>query len=280
MHKIGIITPIALTRQNLISVLPQHRFTYEFFNTVLEYYEYEKSAGPSFDIFILEYTMSESDLLQFLRHIRTEQSSIKIPVMVLSSDSDRKTILNLLHRGADDYVLKPFEPKSFLERLDRLINLYMSDTAKLFPQTLILDLGTILELEVARARRHNYNFSFVRLFFTIIESSPQVQSRQGEELVDLMKICYSILRSQYRQTDMVLAFGGDSFVICLPYSDKEGTLISIRRMAQELENLKFKFPPHYFVEIGNATFPADANDPSGLLNSVARDKKPIKSFLE
>lgn len=243
MHQICIITPIALTRQNFDKILSQQQYTYEYFNTILEYYEHEKYAGKLVDILIIEYTMNEEDLMGFVRHVRSEASGVRIPIMVLSSVSDRKTIVNLLRQGADDYVLKPFEPKNILDRLDRLINLYLPDIAKLFPQTMILDLGTILELEVARARRHNYSFSFVRLFLTIIESSPQVFSRKGEELVELMKECYALLQIQYRKTDQVLAYGGDSFVICLPYTDKEGTRIVISRMAQEMKKLKFKFPP-------------------------------------
>jgi len=279
MHKLCIITPIALTRQNIKNILPKDKFTHAFLNTFLEYYEYEKADGRPFDLFIIEHSMSETELLEFMGHINNKPSGVKIPIMVLSSASDRATILNLLHQGADDYVLKPFEPTNLLERIDRLINLYLPDMAKLFPQTLTLDLGTILELEVAKAQRHNYSFSFVRLFFTIIESSTQGHPQKGRELVEVMRICYTMLQSQYRKTDMVIAFGEDSFVICLPYTDKEGTLIVIRRMSHELEKLKVNFPPNYFVEIGNATFPADGNDPTHLLNRVARGKKPIKHFL-
>jgi len=278
MPRISIITPIAMTKQSLKATLHSTQYSCEYFDTVMDYYAYEGSESPPCDLFIIDYTVTENDLLNFLQFIKNK-SGRKRPVMVLSAITDRKTIVQLLHQGADDYVLKPFEPGNLLARLDRLVNLYVPDTANLFPQTLILDLGTILELEVSRAHRHAYNFSFVRLFFTLIESKEQVP--RGDELIELMKIVFSMLQSQYRKTDLVLASGGDSFVICLPFTDKWGTFTVIKRMAQNLEALKAKFPPQlYFVEIGHASYPEDAGSAAGLINYVAREKKAVSYYLK
>lgn len=278
MPRLCIITPIAMTRQNLKNALQHTSFSCEYLDNVADYYAYERSGAPPIDIFIVDYTMTEGDLLNFLHYVKT-QPGFKKPIMVMSANSDRKAIVALLKQGADDYVLKPFEASNLLDRLDRLFNLYVPDTAHLFPQTLVLDLGSILELELSRAHRHGYNFSFVRLFFTLIESKEE--KTRGDELVELMKKIFAMLMSQYRKTDLVLAAGGDSFAICLPFTDKFGTLIVIRRMAKNLEALKAQFPPHlYFVEIGHASYPEDAGSVAGLINHVAREKKAVSFYLQ
>jgi len=278
MPRLCIITTIAITRQSLKAALLPTPYNCEYFDNIMDYYGYENPESSPFDLFVVDYTMAETDLLSFLRFIKNK-SGRKRPIMVLSAISDRKTIVHLLQQGADDYVLKPFEAANLLERLDRLFNLYVPDTAHLFPQALVLDLGTILELEVARAHRHDYSFSFVRLFFTLIESKEQTP--RGDELIELMKTVFSMLQSQYRKTDLVLASGGDSFVICLPFTDKWGTLTVIKRMAQNLEALKAKFPPQlYFVEIGHASYPEDAGSAAGLINYVAREKKAVGYYLK
>jgi|GEM_PF-2296564 len=278
MPRLCIITPIAMTKQNLRTALQPTPFSCEYLESVMDYFAYESSGSPPIDIFIVDYTMTESELLNFLHYVKN-QPGFKKPIMVMSAMSDRKTIIELLKQGADDYVLKPFVASNLLERLDRLINLYVPDTAQLFPQTLVLDLGSILELELSRAHRHGYSFSFVRLFFTLIESKDQTP--RGDELVELMKKVFGLLLSQYRKTDLVLASGGDSFVICLPFTDKYGTHIVIKRMAKNLEALKAQFPPHlYFVEIGHASYPEDAGSVAGLINYVAREKRAVSYYLQ
>lgn len=278
MPRLCIITPIAITRQSLKSALLHTQYSCEYLDNVMDYYGYEGSDSLPFDVFVIDYTMAETDLLAFLRHIRTKPGP-KIPIMVLSAITDRKTIVQLLQHGADDYVLKPFEAANLLERLKRLINLYVPDTARLFPQTLVLDLGSVLELELARAHRYTYSFSFVRLFFTRIESKEHAP--QGDELIELMKTAFTMLQSQYRKIDLVLAAGGDSFVICLPFTNKDGTLTVIKRMIENLEALKTKFSSNlYYVEIGHASYPDDADNPAGLINHVAREKKPLSYYLK
>ncbi|NLW91236.1 MAG: response regulator [Syntrophomonadaceae bacterium] len=277
MTRLCIISPVAITKQNLKAVLSTTQYKCEYLDTLADYYDLEETDTSPFNVFIIDFTMNENDLFDFLRHVRSKTA--KTPVMVLSPVSDRNTIVQVLRQGADDYVLKPFEAGNLLDRLDRIINLYVPDIARMFPQSLVLDLGSVVELELARARRHNYSFSFVRLFFTLIESKDQKPHQ--ELLVNLMQRVFIMLKSQYRKTDLVLAAGGDSFVISLPFTDKEGALTVIRRMIATFEQLKAKFPPQlYFVEIGYASYPDDAADAADLINYVAREKKPISYYKE
>lgn len=275
MPRLCIISPVAITKQNLKAVLSTTQYKCEYLDTLADYYDLEDTDSPPFNVFIIDYTMNENDLFDFLRHVRSKTA--KTPVMVLSPVTDRSTIVQLLRQGADDYVLKPFEAGNLLDRLERIINLYVPDIARMFPQSLVLDLGSVLELELARAHRHNYGFSFVRLFFTLIETKDQ--KPQQDLLVDLMQRVFTMLKSQYRKTDLVLAAGGDSFVICLPFTNQEGAITVIRRMVATFEQLKTKFPPQlYFVEIGHASSPSEAVDAADLINYVAREKKPISHY--
>lgn len=277
MPRLCMISPNAITKQNVKAILATTQYKCEYLDSLADYYSLGNTDSAPYNVFIVDFTMNEADLIEFLHHVSSKSS--KTPVMVLSTIADRSAIVKLLRQGADDYVLKPFEAGNLLERVERMINLYVPDKARMFPQSLVLDLGSVLELELARAHRHNYSFSCVRLFFTLIESKDQ--KPQPELLVDLMQRVFTMLKSQYRKTDLVLAAGGDSFVICLPFTNKEGTQTVIRRMVKTFDQLKTKFPPQlYFVEIGHASYPEDASDPTGLINHVAREKKPISFYLK
>ena len=53
---------------------------------------------------------------ELLGKIRTELHS-EIPVLILSAKGDMKNKVNLLKTGADDYIMKPFEPEEVLARI-------------------------------------------------------------------------------------------------------------------------------------------------------------------
>lgn len=65
-----------------------------------------------------------SDLVMINMHgdelcsiIRTELGLTDLPVIILSSNNDKETVLNLFQAGATDYLFKPFTPQELLARI-------------------------------------------------------------------------------------------------------------------------------------------------------------------
>ncbi|SET60596.1 DNA-binding response regulator, OmpR family, contains REC and winged-helix (wHTH) domain [Salinibacillus kushneri] len=84
--------------------------------------------------------MNGEEFLQELRHNST------IPVIVISAKDDQRSKLELLTSGADDYMIKPFDVKELLARIDiqlrHATNSSISNMKKIHYKNIILNLDT------------------------------------------------------------------------------------------------------------------------------------------
>lgn len=71
-----------------------------------------------FDIIILDVMMPGESGISFISHIRKISF---VPVILLTAMGEVDDRVNGLEKGADDYLVKPFEPKELLYRIKRII---------------------------------------------------------------------------------------------------------------------------------------------------------------
>lgn len=69
------------------------------------------------DLLIIDLMMPEMDGYQALEKIRRDVSLATLPVMVLTAEDGPGIELRVLEMGADDYMIKPFEPEVLLSRV-------------------------------------------------------------------------------------------------------------------------------------------------------------------
>ena len=71
---------------------------------------------------LLDIMLPEEDGLSVLKKL---QSSIKykdIPVIMLTSQNDKRTVLESLMLGAENYILKPFTIQDLYDRIDSVLD--------------------------------------------------------------------------------------------------------------------------------------------------------------
>ncbi|HEU5308773.1 MAG TPA: response regulator transcription factor [Acidimicrobiia bacterium] len=71
------------------------------------------ASGVALDLVVLDLTLPGIDGLETLRHLRTFSD---VPVVVLTVRDSLRDKVAALDSGADDYVVKPFEPDELLAR--------------------------------------------------------------------------------------------------------------------------------------------------------------------
>lgn len=72
-----------------------------------------------YDLILLDLMLPRLDGIALLRSAR--RSSVRSPVMILTSRDDKKTTVELLEAGADDYLTKPFDVGEMVARCRALI---------------------------------------------------------------------------------------------------------------------------------------------------------------
>lgn len=79
-------------------------------------------STESFDVLFLDLMMPVMDGVEVLTELRAWAETASLPVVVISGNSDPKTVKTLLGLHVTDYVIKPFNAESLVRRLSPLLS--------------------------------------------------------------------------------------------------------------------------------------------------------------
>jgi DNA-binding response OmpR family regulator len=77
-------------------------------------------AGNTVDAIIADYSMPLMDGLEFVGRIRSSGAYQGIPLIMLSGKDETKEKIKCLKAGADDYLIKPFNPEELEVRIQSI----------------------------------------------------------------------------------------------------------------------------------------------------------------
>lgn len=105
---------------------------YEFFeaNNGLEGFELAVKIIP--DIILIDAIMPVMDGFEAIEKLRTAESTLNIPILMISSLDTKDEKVRALHSGVSDFISKPFDKTELIIRVNSLINLYMKFNQKKF----------------------------------------------------------------------------------------------------------------------------------------------------
>ena len=73
------------------------------------------------DLIISDVMMPVKDGFTCCREIRMQQETAHIPILILTARAEDADILQGCNSGADDYMMKPFNPEILKTKVDNLI---------------------------------------------------------------------------------------------------------------------------------------------------------------
>ncbi len=80
------------------------------------------------DLILLDYNMPILDGFHTLVELKTDPSLRPIPVMMLTTETVKETVLKLIKLGLKDYIAKPFTRELLLQKVNGILGLYEGDT--------------------------------------------------------------------------------------------------------------------------------------------------------
>ena len=83
-------------------------------------------AGLEFDMLVLDVMMPGEDGITLTRDLRRRLS---VPILLLTAKGETSNRIEGLEAGADDYLVKPFEPKELLLRINAILRRMPAQTA-------------------------------------------------------------------------------------------------------------------------------------------------------
>ncbi len=187
------------------------------------------------DLILCDLIMPNFDGFKFLRLKRARQDYDNIPVLMVTGRDDMKDKIRGLEEGAQDYVLKPFNPLELVARVkahlrikllqDELkqVNEKLETLSNTDPLTGLYNrryFFNILEREFERSKRYNRALSLLMVDIDFFKS---VNDRCGHLIGDkVLAVVARILKTDLRKIDSCARYGGEEFVILLPETEING----------------------------------------------------------
>ncbi len=80
----------------------------------------EHSGSPRPDLILLDLNLPRIDGKQVLREIRADEKLREIPVVMLTTSSEERDIVESYRLGVNAYITKPMEAQDFMESVQKL----------------------------------------------------------------------------------------------------------------------------------------------------------------
>lgn len=87
-----------------------------------------KMQGLVFDLMVLDVMMPGETGVEFVTRLRAEKTS-DIPILLLTALGEAEDRIRGFEGGADDYLIKPFEPRELVLRIEAILRRVMQPTA-------------------------------------------------------------------------------------------------------------------------------------------------------
>lgn len=143
-------------------------------------------------------------------------------------------VLADLYLAQKEAVIQGLEQEAVKQKIEAELN---RELALLDPVTEVYNrryLRVLLKKELSRVQRYQTALSMMMVDITGFRRVNESLGHTGGDVV-LRQIAY-ILRNQTRNSDIIVRFGGDEFLIVLPDTEDEGAYILVDRLKQGLSD--------------------------------------------
>jgi len=113
--------------QMVISRFIESRFDVSVFNNGMDALAYLQEGNIP-DIIVSDLNTPQLNGYEFIKQVKSSGFFNAIPIMILSGEESTESRIKCLEAGADDYLVKPFNPRE----LEARINVILKRSGKIF----------------------------------------------------------------------------------------------------------------------------------------------------
>ena len=235
------------------------------------------------DLVIADWELPDISGPELCRIVRSTFATAYTYLVLLTSNSDKRSIAEGLAAGADDYLTKPFDAGELRARVGvgrRVVEMHREIEAK--TKALALDARTdpLTRLpnrraveewsvkQISGAVRHGYPIWVV---LCDLDSYKPATDLFGHEAGDAMLQAFGeILKKNTRVSDMCGHMGGDQFILVISHVTRENMNLVINRLRDKIANFDFSFH--------DVALPMFAN--FGMAGSEGGERLELRTMLQ
>ena len=195
------------------------------------------------DLLLVDLYMPGCDGHELAQVVRQVPEHVGVPIIYLSSETDRGKQHSAMRTGADGFLTKPVLAEDLVaavairaERMRILRSLMARDSLTgLFNHTATTRL---LEGALATSERTGYNVCFAMIDIDLFKT---VNDTYGHPAGDHVIVALArILQQRLRSSDVIGRYGGEEFAVILPEAGLEDAALLIDAMRQDFSRLEFQ----------------------------------------
>ena len=202
---------------------------------------------------VLDWLMPGLDGVQLCVQLRQRKNDAYVYVLLLTAKHTKSDVVQGLEAGADDYIIKPFDPQELRVRLragKRILYLLeqitaaretLRELAARDPLTRLWNHNAIIELlsdELARAKRQA---TAVGVILMDLDHFKRINDEHGHLAGDqVLREAAEVLSGTIRPYDAVGRYGGEEFLVVLPGCDAVNSASHAERLRLALSRVVVK----------------------------------------
>jgi two-component system chemotaxis response regulator CheY len=79
-----------------------------------------KVAGGGFDLVLMDWNMPNMTGIDALKKLKADAATKAVPVIMVTSESEKSRIMEAIQAGAANYVVKPFQQDTLQEKISAI----------------------------------------------------------------------------------------------------------------------------------------------------------------
>ncbi|MBL8642074.1 MAG: PleD family two-component system response regulator [Alphaproteobacteria bacterium] len=205
-----------------------------------------------FDLIIVSLNLTREDGLRFCAHLRSNEKSRAVPIIMLAEEGDMPRVAHGLEIGAHDYLMRPIDKNELLTRCrsqirhkrfqDKLrtnyemsLSLALTDPLTGVYNRRYLEAHLHKTLISARENRKPLGFLYMDIDFF-----KKVNDTYGHPVGDeILKGFAKRIKDGLRSFDLVARLGGEEFVAVLPDTTEDVAMIIAERLRKSVADTPF-----------------------------------------
>lgn len=243
--------------------------------------------GEAFDLVLLDVVMPGLDGVAVLRAIRAHPRWRAIPVVMISALDDLASAAHCIEQGAEDFLLKPFDPVLLRVRIGAALE-RMRLAAALRAANARLEALAAQDGLTGVANRRRFDEGLAQswrqcaaqgrplgLLLLDVDAFKKYNDHYGHQAGDacLQTVAQALREVATRATDLVARYGGEEFCLLCPDVDADGLralaeAVCVQVRAKALPHAASPVGAHVTVSIGVALVVPDDGDPAGVVRAA------------
>lgn len=119
MDKVIVLDDMAYMRYRVKEILERKGIGVYEAGTSFDFFNKLHDNKDEINLIILEVGLSNEDGFEVIRKIKAR--NLNIPIMILTKMNTRNAFIKCIKEGTSEYILKPFNNKMLIERVNKLI---------------------------------------------------------------------------------------------------------------------------------------------------------------